>query len=453
MDILESMVGELRGAIEDVAMGMDQKRFVMLSHDDLDGIGCTILTGHVIETLGGKTLNNGDSIYKRHSIFAHNTNKMSPDLYEVLDTMLFSASTSVDHHQIVVLITDLGNITFEELYKRYRQYNIGHITFIIVDHHKHPYALVPDAPYTTENVGEKRLRHYQLDHVAETGSTIAYMDDGPFFRAYLWSECEHMCATLMLAELYESGSICQLSPNVMEWARIINRWDTGNAGNWYIPLAVSGIPTDTDGYKSLAPEIKMYYTWNLPNMITNLDRSTHLHDMITNMIRQLNCDNDFNVDVHEPEIVSTVARDVSREYRRFVDILHQSRVKVIDKMENGDLVVSVNNNDFQFTIPACVADTLPVDQDMVLRNVKAFVRDNSTNLWSITLFAKRLFEIESDATDGVKLLVGITKNNNNIPGAVRAELRSTPDVSSYEIAKTNGGGGHTCAAGFIKKPQ
>lgn len=455
MDIMTEMCKELTGVLTDVGTNLHKRKLVMLSHDDLDGIGCSILMGHVTEQyrnnydlkttrMIGRSV---ESFFTMRDIQATVTSHFVPDLYEDLNQLIIAATSSPEHHRLIVLITDLGNITIEELYKRYRNTNRGDIIFIVVDHHKHPYDTADEVPMTEKVIGnDKFLRRYMLDRDPEANSTLTYFEEGPLFRCYLWEGYNGKSATAMLASMLKMGGVYPLTQNVMNWAELVSTYDTGHWGTWYIP-------TDTKDPKAfyntkVAPEIKLFLTWSLFNDIPGTNKYDHLSTVMQNMIRYLNEDNDFLKDQKEPDAVYSVIRQLARKYEMFIEKIDPCRICPPFGSSSTDLLCSFREvNAASFSIPK--SEYLGcgfADTDQPMSNIRVLMNDESTVTWPLSLFSKQLLETEYDDPAGPKLIIALTvsaKRND-----VRVELRSAGQVNCYNIAKANGGGGHLRAAGF-----
>lgn len=415
--------------------GMINNKLVMISHDDLDGIGCTALMGHVINQVSNIPAVDAVNVVRSPGLLRvdyHNTNRFIPDLYGVIEEALQTATASPAHHKITMLITDLGNITLQELYNRFRSYNNGNITFIVIDHHKHPYQDAEEVPMTEEPYKDERMRRYCLSHDTENGSTVAFFEDGPLFRCFAWVGYNGYSATRMLAEMFIAGEIQKLEPTTLAWADLVSKYDTGHWGNWFIPETRR---SDMHYYKTMvAPEVKMFQTWNMHNVVPCSDKRKFLDDLICNYIRYLDAKNNFALDPKEPDLVHTILAQQSRQYTTFLCRVKSSTVeKVATDSETGCHAVHPVDLPIRFN--------LPKDLD-IAPDIQFFVNGEATTNWPLSIFAKKYLE----ETPEVKLLIAFTVNDDQ---TVRVELRSArDDVNCYEIAKLNGGGGHPRAAGF-----
>lgn len=441
MEAMQSLCRELNAYITTAATGTGEinNHLLMISHDDLDGIGCTALVGHIINQVSTVPTWCAAPVVKMPGLLrvrTTNTGKFVPNLYDVIAEKLQEVSGMLEHRKVTVLITDLGNITFQGLYDRFRDWNHGNITFIVVDHHKHPYQDADEVPMTEEPYKDLRMRRYCLTHDKDADSTLAFFEDGPLFRCFAWLGYKGYSATRMLAELFIAGEIQKLEPTTLAWADLVSKYDTGHWGNWFIPETRR---MDQHYYATeVAPEVKMFQTWNMFNIIPGHTKASHLDNLIANYIRHLDAKNDFTVDPKEPDLVQTILAKQSREYTTFMDRVGLSKMNKIATNTPGG---------YHTASPADlpIAFKLPMDLD-ICPNIQFFVNSEATTTWPLSIFAKKYLE-ESDT---VKLLMAFTVGNDH--KTVRVELRSaSDDVNCYEIAKLNGGGGHPRAAGFYTK--
>lgn len=464
MNIMTEMCKELSGAMTDVAVDSNRRKLVMLSHNDLDGTGCPILIGHVVRRIQNTGVISDEDktpdfdFFNLRNVSADITGRFAPTLYEDLDRLLATATASVEHHRLVVLITDLGSITIEDLYKRYRFYNHGDIVFIVIDHHKHPYDKVNEIALTEQVAeGTNNVYHYAVDKDRDAKSTMVYFDNGPLFRCYFWLGYKGMSATGMLANMIKLGSIYPLTPNVMTWAELVSKYDTGNNGNWYLP---AGVNCTAEYFRDhVAPEVRMFQKWNMFNTYTEapgyMNKYEYLRNFMTETRELLDKDTDFVSDYGiGPELRAIVANQ-SRQFDEFCERIKNSMISVRGfnpingkcQCVFGSPGAIMTDPGLDFWIPeseyaGCgVGKAAPGVSD----NVRVLFNDTHTKGWPLTIFSTQFFRTKA-AEMGVNLIIAVSidyeKKN------ARVELRSNSNVCSYEIAKLNGGGGHQGAAGF-----
>ena len=121
-------------------------KIVHMSHSDLDGYGCTILS-ELASFIHPDNLDNQSDFGKmpvvpkinRMYSFINHSKLESESVYKRISDIFTEASCDQDHYHLVVLITDIGGITINELTKRFRYANHGDVHFYVIDHHRHEY--------------------------------------------------------------------------------------------------------------------------------------------------------------------------------------------------------------------------------------------------------------------------------------------------------------------------
>ena len=417
-------------------------KFIHVSHNDQDGYGCSVVMKSLYTYM-----DSARSFMVNPAIKQFNTPLMVPKTYETIDMAIEQALADPNHKPMVVLITDFGNITMEDIVKRYRYANHGDIKFVILDHHKSPYAeLNPGKTQFTKTgfiKGADSFLYYDEKREAYYGS----YSDGPNFQIYeIITDDEKTSATKLLYNVVTYGHKRKFEikdkkylERLSDYAELVSIYDTGRFGNWYVPVSTD--PTWRNWYeKNVAPEIKLLYVWKAyANMPTGKhQKGSNMQEYIDVMSYTLLHGKDNIFMAIASAVIYTAIMELSEDYNQFCEELHS----VLDAGESTDETVTyvldnstINGNDVQAKM------IIPKSMNVAKNNIVTF-HSLYTDRNPFTLFAKKYLTDHPD----VYLVAKVRFNKDR---TVSVDMRGNTDhANCYEIAKLNGGGGHPGAAGY-----
>ena len=406
-DISFSMhVDALRANLLESLRNNSSQMFVHLSHDDLDGCGCTVISYLQQWYLQQKWDHTKIPHMVTSNFIFKNTNKLNANMYPVLDELLYEASATTQHRRINVLITDLGGINVETLIARYRKFNYGNLRFMIVDHHQSIYQSLP-----AQTFGVNMISVY---HDVDDNTIVSYRD-GSMFQLDMYITNGKVSATKALHKLLKQGT----EPKAMDlFANVVSKYDTGDVGNWVIPSTVSVTSKkDIDYIKShTSDQVKLNSWWKCAYQEQKAHPSSLLkfiHEMAAYIAGIKMCS--LKKQIYERIVL------INQQYVKFcanLEIIHRNF---------GDLMYGKGKT---LKIPECA------------NHVKTFAvywHDNPEELYPpLTMYSKVYL---ATVTDVDVLMVA-----NEIRHSV--DTRSMKDeINVYDICVANGGGGHPHAAG------
>lgn len=410
----------LKNKLREGLSNMGEHMFVHLSHDDLDGYGCTIVT--YLEQWARQHENaprkNVPCIVSSNYIF-HNTNQLNKDMYPVLDGLLSEAMATTHHRKIYCLITDIGGIELDDLITRYRKMNAGDITFLIVDHHRSIYQM-----NTSDMFDQQGIHVY---HDAED-NTMACYRDGSRFKVDMYITNGKISATRALVNLLHDGTI-SMEPNIPGWYNILNdlvdfsivvsEYDTGNVGEWYIP-------NNGDMYEyyrqNVSDQAKLNSWWKCAYQA----QKDHPSSMRRFIVEVASCIATGTTFCSMREQIYTRIVKISEDYETFV-----SKCEIIVRNTGEPLRFGKGKS---LQIPESMDD---------VRVFAVYWHDDPKEFYPpLTMYSKKFLPEHL----GIDVLMIANEVRSSI------DTRSHKDyVNMYEICKFNGGGGHPKAAGCPMK--
>lgn len=409
------------------------ERIVHMSHSDLDGYGCTILSELAsFVRPDQKPDPNGvqpviPRMNKYYSFFNHSDLKKEA-VYDRIARIFTEVSCDQNHRHLTILITDIGGVTIDELVSRFRYANHGDVHFYIVDHHRHEYP--------------KRLIEECEEGKKTGGKTYIYTYDGICYAAYrdglfkidVMQTSSNMSATLGLHRLLA----CLFSPirgvRVRQFAELVSKYDTGHWGNW----KVDEIRYMDDNNRIMAIDenvneeilLQMYYK----HCSQLCGKKKNPADLLRFQCRIVAALWTGNRDIAMSVTIKTAVYDsiieMNLNYIRWVESLKR---------------VHRNSSDEPFEVMDGVLFNMPHTEawDQVMDiDVWPITEENAADIkLPFSMYAKEYLENDPNAT---KLLMKVETTKYH-----SCDMRSADDkYNCYEIAKINGGGGHPRAAGF-----
>lgn len=400
----EMHVNALKANIIEGLKNNSSQMFAHLSHDDLDGFGCTVISYLQQWYLQRTTKHTNIPQMMTHNFIWKNTNQLNEKMYPVLDELLVEASATTHHRRINVLITDLGGINVETLVSRYRNFNYGNVRFMIIDHHRSIYQSIPAQAF-----GDNMTSVY---HDSDDNTIVSYRD-GSRFQLDMYITNGKISATKALHNLLRQGH----EPRAMDiFANTVSKYDTGNVGNWKIPANKYGDRAYIAEHTS--DQVKLNSWWKCAYQ----DQRDHASSMVKFIY----------------EVASTIGTAETfcsmkdKIYDRIVLINEQyikfcENLEVIERTPGHNLMYGKGKT---LKIPEC-AD-----------HVKSFAvywHDDPAELYPPLTMYSKVYLVEHPEVD--VLMVA-----NEIHHSV--DTRSLKEeINVYDICVTNNGGGHPHAAG------
>ena len=387
----------------------DDQMVIHLSHDDLDGYGCTI-----VKYFYDQYVNKNRAASR---IWTLNTNLINTKVYIPIKRMAAIATNAFPNKRVYFLITDIGGIDLDKLVEQYANSNIH---FIIVDHHKTIYHT--DNPHTL---------HYNIHR--ENGCTIVNCTSKKVAVSALFvdSSCS---ATKALNDLLVKGfsdiiEDKRLIKNITEFSEAVSLYDTGNVGNWYIDK-------DSQSMDDVSKQAMLNAMWARYNhRAKKYDAENYTRYQIMN---------DFSERLHKAIIsyVPTSKFTKSRVSFSAIDVhnmweyLYETSRKYDNIMKSFTPVLREGD---KFILADGVVMNIPEGLDAI-KKVRVYVHNDNTKPYpALTLFSNRYLSIHYDV-DALIVVNMFTKT---------VDTRSYKDgIDMYTICKHNGGGGHYHAAGF-----
>lgn len=409
------------------------ERIVHMSHSDLDGYGCTILSelASFIRPDQRPDPNGIELIIPRmnkfYSFFNHSELKKEA-VYDRIANIFTEVSCDQNHRHLTILITDIGNVTISELVSRFRHANHGNVHFYVIDHHRHEYPerLIKEREEGKKSGGETYV--YTYDGICHA----AYRDG--LFKIDVMQTNSDMSATLALHRLLIRRFPKMQNYNVQHFAELVSKYDTGHWGNWKIDGVehmdfdhqISAIDRDVNEEIIL----QMYYK-HCSQLCGMKKNSADLLRFQCHIVASLWTN---NKDIMMPVTIKTAVYDsiieMNLNYIRWVKSLKR---------------VHRNSSDEPFEIMDGVLFDMPHTEtwDQVMDiDTWPITEENAEDIkLPYSMYAKEYLENNPNAA---KLLMKVETTKYH-----SCDMRSADDkYNCYEIAKLNGGGGHPRAAGF-----
>lgn len=410
--LFHAHVDMLRHNLISSVKNVPNQMFVHLSHDDLDGYGCTVVS--YIEQWLHQT-----SIMRRKSIptivstnyITKNTNRINSAVYQEIDMLMQEAMVTAHHRRINFLITDIGGIEIQQLIDRYRNCNAGDIYFMIIDHHRSVYQTMPNGmiengPYNGAYV------HHDRD-----GNTIVSYRSGYSFGISMYITNGKRSATKAMFDLIKTN---KESPIFEEFADTVSRYDTGDVGNWIIPENVDDL--DTYYASKISNQVKLNSWWKCSHQ----ERSDHVKSMHRFVHELASCIvTSMTYCTMRQEIRNRIVQ-INADYIKFCE-----NCEIIDRRPGQRLLIGCGQSLI-----------IPENMDHVTRFSIYWYDDPKETYPALTLYSAVYLKEHPDVD---VLLVA-----NDVRKTI--DTRSERDnVNVYEICKANGGGGHPHAAGCPMK--
>lgn len=480
----------------------DTAIFLHLSHANLDGVSCGILT----------SLLNSDM--ESINVLTKFTNQMVPEMYNDIERMLYDALTEAYSKRgaiktIYFLITDLGGIAKYELENRtdkvvswvaayYKDFNntdtiqweaglypVIDINYIIIDHHQSKYMNLPktkreinsskdyyDVMY--RNQIPDRIDHNDNTTLVHNTTGIVMRHDCANYRVttdmYL---CDEYCASMLYFKMMQQADLLPKDHKEMieEYFSQVNEYDLGNQGNFLDPDKLEELE---DG--SISDLVSEILTDCSPQMIINAA-------MYETIIQFSGTRDDYNNYAGHNQfcmfITSLMLRYEWDEYgwfMGFVESYYDSMVKHASTDHIYKTLATVAAKELTRMTDAYdeyAEYCMPVYADRLIGNNYTFTVGDPADYkkYSIRLPEKYNFIVriyDKELPKGVNThvfakncLAYADKNYSthfdflicayyNKNGVYRASITANSEngANCYTIAKLNNGGGHVGAAGF-----
>lgn len=409
------------------------ERIVHMSHSDLDGYGCTILSELASFVCPDKTPDpNGVELIiprmnKYYSFFNHS--ELNTDaVYNRIASIFTEVSCDQNHRHLTILITDIGNITIEELVSRFRHANHGDVHFYVVDHHRHNYPDRLIEKFDGDKETGRGIHVYTHDGICHA----AYRDG--LFKIDVMQTSSEMSATLGLYRLLVRRFPKLQNYNVQHFAELVSKYDTGHWGNWKIDK----IQYMDDYYRIMAIKenvneeilLQMYYK-HCSQLCSMKRNPADLLRFQCYIVASLWANNkDIAMPAHIKAAVYDSIIEMNLNYIRWVKSLKR---------------VHRNSSDEAFEVLDGVMFDMPHTEtwDQVMDiDIWPITEENVEDIkLPYSMYAKEYLENDPNAA---KLLMKVETTKYH-----SCDMRTADDkYNSYEIAKLNGGGGHPRAAGF-----
>ena len=387
---------------------------VHLSHNDLDGYGCTITTNL------GEYIYNNYAFYLDQRILRYNTGKIGDELYpEIMQIIMDTVRYSPECKTLNLLITDLGGLQVDKLFdlRLSDGYPAGvNVRVFVIDHHKSIY----DSGYPGETYRQNSEDEYWF-HDAVRSSLMGNM-------MVIYYSNQYRSAALSTTVLMYDIDIPQAYTDLMS---AISDYDTGKWKNDWITMPT--ITTDgslfSDIERQLSSEIILCDPILLQAMFTatynpvGIDKHSRFIQLCTSVL------------IHQtviPDIIIGMVYNTVHGMQTGYEAFCKRIVEIAPALtEDGKVVLGGSDElltgPLTMTIPEHLRDNLPIIRVVI---------DTDEIHYPFSMYAKAYLE-----ENNYPILVRITPKDVN--------LRSTDSYSyCYDIAKANGGGGHARAAGF-----
>lgn len=477
--------------------------FLHLSHDDLDGVSCGILSSLMASDM--------DSI----NVVTEFTNQMVPETYNNIERMLYDTLSDIYNKRVAVrsvyfLITDLGGITKDELEKRtdkvvswaaadYKDannidsiqwegdsYPVIDINYVVIDHHQSEYM---NFPKTKREVNSSKdyfdvmcrnqipncIDHNDNTTLVHSTTGIVMRPDRANYRIntdmYL---CDEYCASMLYFKMLQQTELLPKEHMEMieEYFTQVNEYDLGNQGDFLDPDTLDGLEdcSVTDLVSAILTECS-------PQMIIN----AALYE-ISNHFKGVKDDHGGHIQFCK-FVTSLMLGYPWMDYGWFMPIV---------KEHNGSMFIHADADHIYKTLATVAVKELtrmtkvydeyeeccmPVYGERLLDNSYIFTVGDSTGYkkYHIRLpekynFIVRIYNEELPAgvnthvfakkyltytnKDGITHFDFLICTFYNKNGLYRASITANPEngANCYTIAKLNNGGGHAGAAGFPLVP-
>lgn len=424
--------------------------FLHISHDDLDGIGCTVMGK--VAMIRNSTKETANNLKIRSWVNTGNINGILDVVTREIDRC--KSITPCTHIIANVLITDIGSIDIGELYERIKgsvSNIITQLNVVVIDHHQNLYF------GNHASLPEGTISHEHINGLGHTEFMAYYQQDNVSISYYVNTNVS--ATAIMEAFLIPTPTAtpCTLRDNQHEFAVAVSMYDTGTFGNWLMP--------SVEDYDQLAPQAKLQYLREYART-KNVSKS---YDWLINLLAGHIIDPDQTdeqaafSDIELRHIIAHMAKEATVGYEKFVSRM----TPYMAVMFSGGLAGPVlpdgtrlyKKNEAQVQLPRHPdLDPMTITVPAIATKVRPL---NIAVIYSVTeedakfqysMYAKYYLE----NNPGIDLMIHVRPNDygGSDVGDYCAELRSAKDeVNCAIIAHANGGGGHPRAAGFTIKRQ
>lgn len=473
--------------------------FLHLSHDDLDGVSCGILSSLMASDM--------DSI----NMVTEFTNQMVPETYNDIERMLYDALSDIYNKRVAVrsvyfLITDLGGITKDELEKRtdkvvswiaadYKDangadsiqweggsYPVIDINYIIIDHHQSKYMNLPKTKREVNSSKDyfdvmcrnqipNRIDHNDNTTLVHNTTGIVMRPDRANYRIstdmYL---CDEYCASMLYFKMLQQTKLLPTGHEEMieEYFTQVNEYDLGNQGDFLDPDTLDELEdcSVTDLVSAILTECSpqmiinaaLYDYINQSSSVKAIHRGhTQFCEFVTSLMLGYSWDDygwgmstvkkyydSMIKHASEDHIYKTLATKAAKELARMTEVYDEYEECCM--LVYGDRLIG---NNYIFTVGKLddykkYQIRLPEKHNFIMR----IYNEELPAGVSTHVFAKKCLRyVNKNYAEHFDFMICTYYDKN---GMYRASITANPEngANCYAIAKLNNGGGHTGAAGF-----
>lgn len=390
---------------------MAKMKYIHLSHNDLDGYGCSIIDHIMMEIVK-------DNVICEHE--SHNTpklNEVENTLTEILKNANDDITKSGDEDELIIslLITDIGNVTIEMLNKIINETVRPDVTVMVtyIDHHR--------SKYLADTEGDEPPINDDIEYIKYEGGREAIFYTRPSLNRSLTFDISYTkSASKILFDMLFSGPPLDTVNYIDRMKAVIsyiNDYDTGHAGNWYIKKQEG--ESDIDYIKKIVPtalnDLLGYKKYQAKE---GLDRMSFV-DIMIHYIKD-----DMPENIHEDDLPENIMRKLVEFSEKRCDNYDAFLGKI--KTDASDISEDVKS----------------IYEEIGARgNYNIHIADipKEDKTVSHTLFSQKYLPENPD----VDILMFVLRKYNAI------SLRTNKDdINLAEIAMEKNGGGHPKAAGF-----
>lgn len=484
---------------------MNKHPILHISHDDLDGYACAHLLDHLVRYINPKSTiptfhytGRRDNAWYTNITHWH-TSKLNDRLFKDLEPLAYgyangiraiTKSTGKAYDLPIMLITDISGFSIQRLMDAFGSL----FKIIILDHHQWSPSMKNHDYYDEANRVVKskyKWKKWDVTGCSDTRIEVAatsgyeYHDHSlETMRLYINSD---FCATKLLMNIMMDAiehdpstkdRIAKAEPKIGAWIAfnsklvrkivdIVNAYDTGDFGNWY--LSKDGI--DHVSYQAVLNQA--VFARSFPGVDDGLDQylswtgcqfqiELELQDVFDWLYYSLRygwpMDSENPKELHmgdvDPYFEETYSDYVQETHLKFWNLSRE-----YDQWEKSVVHCTAEDlNEDQVKFHIDHPDRIdPVRVDAICRNVVNILdltpgtylveytpeRIKTANM---SMYAKRLLERNPEVDFFIQL------RENPDTGEVTVSLRSQKEgADCSKIAYENGGGGHIHAAGFTLK--
>lgn len=230
-ELMETRRREMTKRLKTALMYDPDTYIVHLSHDDLDGYGCTVVSYNFqwyLNCMDDK--NRLDEPLNSHYYYA-NTNRLGKSIYPVVSSIVqeminghFRKDNNKYTPTLYFLITDIGGIDVLELANLTRHVSGVNIHYIVVDHHRSMYQNMPVRTFGNEG--------YSVHHDADDNTIVFYRSKSSTkVDMYLTNGKESATKALYKLLYIEDAPF---TGEMSRFTNVVSAYDTGDIGNWKV---------------------------------------------------------------------------------------------------------------------------------------------------------------------------------------------------------------------------